>query len=244
MVDSEEQFCTHDEALDSVEKFVERFPEWFTPEVVRFCERHVEGELRLRLHHTPSGGLDAQEWLAIFEHKGNGSGIDGSRTLDVYLQTLIVSCCWKQQAMLVDVVQISEIPEVVITSFVRFGTGDKVYCFLAYTLQGLGRTGLVILGILDDGKAMIPLYGASIGFDELPYDVIHCRPQVMEDIASNDKNLDGYGGENTETVNQFASIQVLFGGHEVGVRLMEGLDRGVETIGVMSGPFDFRPDAN
>jgi hypothetical protein len=236
-----------------VGEMLERFQQRLTLDKPRFAERYVEAELHLLVRFRVRG-ID-EEFVAFFQR---AEGIGG---LDEQIHRKVPEFLWKhlghgganinapktgtnrdQQAVLVDVVELVDYPEVVpLASLVWFESVERVNRVLAHSLYYSWKSSFVLGRILFDQELDVPGHsvGAASDEEELLGQMIESTSEVLDGV-SGDGCKRSWGREHTgDVIDQLARIRIALGPDFIGLRVHENADCGIQVDDVLVGPFNF-----
>ena len=265
MNDSEERGELISDAAYKMRQLFEKWKNRLAFNNLRLIERYLACELEIFVHLrlVYSGCGDSPDLCAFLKYpygvRGAGAappdrvltelvekGIDSRASWSGRVVTNTSSDNFvsndKQNAVLVDVVQLANSPERVVPSVIRLSRLDEAYCSRAHSLYLSRERGYVSGGRFERRKGCVPAGRATVSLDQLPSQQVEGAAQVVNGVPD-DK------GENRveiglEPVNDLAGLRVLLTSNEIFVGFAKRHEPIFEITDVVFGPFDFRPDAD
>jgi len=145
-------------------------------------------------------------------------------------------------SMFVDVVQLVQSPEAVVSSSVQIHSLEKILDFLPHSTHLSLISGYLVLGgwdVLGDGEGSLASWLVTVSDDELRSQVVKRAVQILNDIPCNDGDgwRDRVSGMNVNDV--LSRLRITLTVNLIRVRFLELLDDSVELVDVLAGPLDF-----
>jgi hypothetical protein len=242
--------------IDRAAQLSERWNERLTLDNRRFVERYSNGELRiiLTLSSCTDDRASGCDHRAIFQA---ASSERKRKAGTAYTQLLPGESKelggWtkryglrsrpdgEQEPVLIDYVQLVELPERFIPSLVRFERVDdrprRARDPLFYSAEGGFKSARAfadreLIGLSD----VLP-----VGEDKLAPSEIEGRPKVVDRISSEQRQDGGRLLPDPEAIDQYSRLRIYLTRDLVWVGCVIPLDRGFEISDVQIGPFDFEP---
>ena len=254
---------TKNDARDKLAHLMQRFEQGLALDNLRLAERYIAGELHLLLEFRV--GRKTEEFVASFEREMRYFGrfedfveIRKRERLSRMAPSPTVShspCrSWRDtvkkirrtnghnQAVFVDVVQLVEIPEQVISSFLWFDRVDSMYSVLPHTLyfsSELGRH--VFRGTVADRKGSLYRGSSATSKDKLISQMVEGTPQVLQSITSDSRQFQWNISDASDVIDKLFRLRIGLGSDFIwrGWPGQKGSDRGIQIKEVLFGPFDF-----
>lgn len=266
------------QAIDAIHHSDERFENRFTLRNPQFAERYLKAEAHLlvlcKFGHIPG------EFIACFERAqgvvGSEHQVGGpdlvvgdrfSRVIEDAPHHRFVNEPRKvdgsegrsngyDEAVLVDVVKLMELPERVIPSLVRFGRVDSVYGSLRHALYFSFARGFVLRGTvgvndretnipnLFDGEGHAMRIDKPAKLNEVESQVIQGGPEIRQNVARDSGDSNGNVRYASEIINDSAGkLRIGLGLDFIRVGVAEGTDCEIEISDVLFGPVNFNANA-
>lgn len=145
-------------------------------------------------------------------------------------------------------IKLSELPEDVIPTFVRFERVDAFYSLLPRSLYfstDLGRH--VIRGAFRDtegnvtGGNLLSLGLPNLGGHKLINQMIEGTSEVLQDVANDKGNVIGNIVNPADIMDRLSRLRVYLSSDSIGLgfAVVEGVEREIQVTDVLIGPFDF-----
>ncbi|HEY4905048.1 MAG TPA: hypothetical protein VIH89_16355 [Candidatus Sulfotelmatobacter sp.] len=249
------------QVVNKVIHTLERFNNRITLNNSRFSERYIKQEIYLLVHFRV-GGIN-KEFVAYFqgEHPicrtdvevrhgrhGQALGLHHFREFGAeVLPNVEVAerrSYRNQKTVLVDVVQLVESPERVVSSLVWFDCVDSVYSILPHSLYFSSSSGFIFRGIIKDRKVNVPgiANSPSANHEELISQVVESTSEIVENVPGDHGDFDWNGFGPEDVVNELSHLRITLGANFVGVSSVEGQNGRLQLSDVLVGPFDFKAD--
>jgi hypothetical protein len=150
----------------------------------------------------------------------------------------------EKKPMFVGVIKEMQSEQVFVPSTVRLESVNHLYGLWGHSLYFPGRFGFVSLATLADRKCIVNVGIASIGENQLPYQMVEGSSQILESVSDNEREIFRDRSALTELENQISGLRVsLFDDWvRVGWQSEKIMDSSVQISDVMFGPFDFQAD--
>ncbi|HKG62375.1 MAG TPA: hypothetical protein VKB05_21620 [Pyrinomonadaceae bacterium] len=163
-----------------------------------------------------------------------------------------------QEAVLVDVVKLTESPEKIVPSLVRFGIIDSIYSRLRHALYFSFARGFVLCGAVrvDYGKTDLLLLPAAKGnallgasdLHQMPSEMVKGASQVLDSLPGNQGDS-GCHGLNTGDImlrECVGKLRIWLDTNFIRITIQEGLDSYFQILDVLvgpCGPYANKPDS-
>ena len=118
---------------------------------------------------------------------------------------------------------------------------ERVYRILPHALYFSLQSGFVFRGGIKDGESAVDARFIPAGDDELTYEVIQGTPEILDNIATDERYVSGNVSEAFEVVMQeLRSLRIIQGADFVRLARFETGERSVKLTDVLFGPLDFK----
>lgn len=240
-----------DDALDKMSQFMEQWNDQLTLDNLRLAERYLKGELELLVFFSLKGQRPAKDFCAILQKNGFRPHPYGLSFPPSCNSQLSISGCHRyQEAVLVDVVQFMDSPQVIVPSFVRAAFLDELYCGARNPLYFGIRTGFQFLkevvgsgSTLEDWITDVSRGHISVSLNELPNEMIEGGSQIVKNISDEDRKSQGDLRAEMNPIDFLARFQIALGTDGIRTCFDERINPAFEIVDVFFGPFDFCPNA-
>ena len=232
-----ERTKARDESLHNFNEVMERHEKRLTLRNLRFAERFRDGELRIILHF---GAKDAGEgWVVSYQP-----------VLSIKsdpLQEIVVAESEKK-SMLINVVELMELPERVVPALVRFERVDSFYRFWPHSLYFSNLRGFIYLGAATNGECDLRIDVARVDSSdehELVCKVVKSAAEILDNVSGGGKQVKRGLRDADRAIyinSALPSLRVILGPNCIRVRLAEFASFGFQLNEVLFGPFDLYPD--
>lgn len=243
-----------------VREFIEHFDNRPTLDNLRLIERYCNQELHLLLKFGVGDGV---ELLASLQwDEGNGaestsqinsdlsSGMTGLDELSQHhfltwrhASSAIRRTGSEKQAVLVDVVKFMEMPERVVPAFVWFDRIDSVNRILPHALYFSTKSlSHVFIGSVRNREACLRTDLVPSNLDKMTGQVIKRTPEVLQNIASQETNVNRNVGDAVAIVRALSCCQIVLRSDGIlwGVAAGEfGFQEPIQFHDLLIGPFGF-----
>jgi hypothetical protein len=148
-----------------------------------------------------------------------------------------------QAAMLVEIVELVESPEIVISSSVRVHPLDDLLDILPHSVHLSVKSGYLFFGrrdVLGDWKCgkNSGLFDAG-SFDQFPRKIVQTTVEILDNVTHDDRDGFGKGISFHDIKNPLASVRVFLSGNAIRARILEFPENDFEFIDMLVGPLDF-----
>jgi hypothetical protein len=242
-----------DGLLRQTREMMERWEKRITFDNPALAERYDEAELRLVIELLIGhSSLDPIKLLAIFERlpicdfernrdAWNNRSVRRCPRREGSDDGRVVHCDCEQQSVFVSDIETVKTPEVGIPTFVRLEISDDLDCVLRDASLYLGQAaGFKFVPAVEDWEAVSFAGRLVVGKDELPDEQIERGSEVVNRVAKDSAHAVRGLCPYRRAIDNVSRVRFLLTDRFVGIRLQEPLDRGVELVDVLVGPFDFR----
>lgn len=248
----------HNDALDKIRQFNERWNDRLTSENLRLSERYVEGEIyALVCFKVPFYPV---EQCALFHREQglrsgkidgllrDGSGWQLEQALErglnnaaVYLESHFGDShsCGDEQTMLVNNVKLVEFPQHVVPSTVRLESVYSIFKGLGNSFCFSDRLGYVLLQTLADREVSMLQDVPSRIRDEAVSKVVQSGTEIMGSVTSQQRDTHGNRLELIQKISRGSIFDVKLGRDLIWVERKELSDLSVQITDVLFGPFNF-----
>ena len=151
---------------------------------------------------------------------------------------------YKQETVLVEIVQLMEYPKHTVPTLVRLDGLKEFYESRAELLFFGKVSGFVFGRSLADGKLSPLVRLPSVGFVCLPRQMIECASQIVECVPGNEGERDGCIASHFDPMDFVSRLRVTLDSESIRVLVPECPHSRFKILDVLVGPFDFRPDAD
>jgi hypothetical protein len=154
-------------------------------------------------------------------------------------------------AMLVDVVEIMQMPKRRVSVLVWFERVDRFYRRFPRSLYFSSLTSLVIRGVslpaLYNGKlyALPKLFAyrsTQPSFDKLKGKMVKSASEVLQNVACDGKYLKPGDREFRKILDGLSRFRIVLGSDYMRISVAKGFGLNLEILEVLFGPFDFNAD--
>jgi hypothetical protein len=199
-------------------------------------------DLRIVSHNLSDSGLHTSALNAGDEEALKGeSGIKRFPCGHNFLER---KGCHKQETVLVEIVQLVEYPNHLVSTLVRLDRLKELYEPRAELLF-LGKAcGFVFGRRIADGKLRFTVRLPAVGFMCLPRQMIECASQVMECVPGNEGEGDRCLASDFDAMDFISRLRVILDSESIRILVPECPHSRFEIVDVLVGPFDFRPDVD
>lgn len=234
-------------ATNELSNFINDFRDRFTLANPRLSERYVNRELKILIRLRADTGEEyaaVLEWLGVVGPHDETcigerlqSGHDASQMMK---QVDLRDRCEgrEDQIVLVDIVKSMQTPEgVAVASLVRLDKLDRILSILPHEMYLSLTTGLEFLGSLVDGERGVSVGSVVSCTHELPCEVIHCTPEVLEHIANYERHFRrNVANDHEPVLQQVRKIRLRLDSDTVRFGVLEGFKSGYKLVDVLCGP--------
>jgi hypothetical protein len=235
-----------DQVADQISKTLERANNWLALDNLRLAERYIEGRLRVLIEFS----LEGQDYVASFqrapelEHQepasATGREVSAGRGKGRLGQT--GDRC-EQSMVLVGNIEFVENPEQVpFATLVRFDLINLFYSRRRRALYFSHPSGMVFRGSIEDRETGLLSRSVPIGNNKLVSEMIQGAPEVVNNIASNDANLNRRSLNPRHIDRCIASLRIALGSKSIGFSIEESLPGNFQFREMLFGPFGFYQD--
>lgn len=242
MASLQETLKVKDDTLNAVHPLMERFQKCIGLSNLKLSTRFAALETHIILHVRIKGTCEM--WAVCFERawtdeKGHLLLVPGSDEQNVVIND-------ETEAVLVDVVQLMDAPEDVVSALVWFQPIDLFYRLWPDALYLSSFFGMVSSFVTRDGKFYAPTWRGATGPDygEMICEVVESTSQVVDHIASDRHSIKGKHWNRSVVLSALSKIRIRLKYGDVLVTVPMGKEFPIEITEVKFGPFNFYPDQN
>jgi hypothetical protein len=271
MSELEQRNKPSDDAIDKMNKLMQKWKDRLTVDNLRLSERYLKGEVEVIVHLWATFPGDAGYFCSIlknWESSGSSENRMGDSASHVLMHLRSQSPnrrlpCQdrregggiteielpeaerhdQQEAVLVDIVKFVECPKIVAPTLVRLERVNKPYRSGIHSLYLSRRFGFVLGRSLADGKIGPVARGIPVCLNQLPSQVVERTAQLVDGFPDDQGEVFGWLRPNLDPKDALAGLRVLVAQHAIWVSFAEGQNPSFKITDVVFGPFDFRPNA-
>jgi hypothetical protein len=223
---------------------LERFKNRLTSNNLRLSERYSKSELEILVACSVISGCgDIDDFVATFQKNRGLTPSNGPIGPNNNVPTIDSCGDGEKKAMLVDSIQLMDMPESIVATTVRLyrkqhffsGNGHLVYFSLAN-----GRC--VLLRTLADGEVGIFVRSSASCLDKLPSQMVERTSKVVENIPNNWGEVVWGGVDAADVQSYVLNLRLFLNAECIRFRIAEGANSNIQITDVLFGPFNFKSD--
>jgi len=244
---------------DQISEMLERFKQRPTLGNLWLVERYIDMEFAILLRINVGDG----HLIAYFQYLGIGginSGLDYGETSCRQAQHLLrlssdvqrasyggatSRCDGENQAVLIDVVQAIENPDLVaLPSFVRLDTEQRINSILPHALYWSTKSGFIFFGAIpnDESNIFIGSGNTTVNEQQLISQMIQCAPQVLNHISSDGGDDERDMLHARQIMAHLSGLNIILGNNVIRIAAKECNKFDLKIDDVFFGPFNFYLD--
>lgn len=147
-----------------------------------------------------------------------------------------------EAAMLVDVIQLVQSPEAVLSSSVQIHPFEEILSFLPHSTHLSLISGYLVVGgwdVFGDREGGLCSGSASSGNDQFRRKVVERTVEVLDNIPSDQRDAVWKQGRRTDEDDVLSRCRITLAIDSVRVSFLEGVDHVPQFVDVLIGPLDF-----
>ena len=244
-----------DNAAHAIRELNKRFHDRLTLDNPRFVERYAKFELHILVRFGVSG-ID-EKFIARFERETNIGGADEQLGESEPLResglghwsesrenvhALKHRPDWDNQAVLVDVVEAMEGPEIgALSSIVRFESADRIDRVLPHAMYFSWKSGFEFFGSLGDQKTCLVPVAPATRTDEIELlgQMVQRTAQVVKNVTGDDSDVGWKRISPRDIIDQLSGRWIALSGDFVRIGIKEVTNNRLKVTDMFVGPFNF-----
>jgi len=238
---NEEWLKLGDDLANELRHTIEHFKDRLTSDNLRLSERYIQSQLKILVRMSLVGASGKSQYL-IAAYQGfprhNGElDVTASQT-NVPIFHHANDC--ENEAMLIDAVQVVDIPKRLIPSRVRLYSFEDFVCsnaHLAYFSLADGRC--VLLGTLANREVSVFAGFSTTRLDKLPSQMVERASEVVNCIANSESDAVWNRTDIINLQTYVRNLRIVLGSKSISLLgIAERTDGGVQILDVLFGPFN------
>lgn len=236
-----------DDAANKVRHIIDRFKNRLAFNNLRLAERYINSELKILVCLSLVGRSgNIGEFIAEYENAGYLRERQ-CHSIDRNVPSFEKHNSSKHESMLVNNIELADMPERIIPSYVRLHSLDDFLRtgadFLYFSATHGRCVFLKTIRTTENREEGVFIGDATVSLDELPCKMVECTSQIMNGITKNDRDGSGNRLRPSDIKRCVLDYRVRLGSDCVRLGTNESLDSQVQISDVLFGPFNFEPDS-